>query len=175
MESIEENGIETPLSVGKDGVLGDGHRRLACAKEIGLKTVPVIKSEKRTGAEIYADNCTQKPTRGGEWLQAVSQGFPLDLVPSSTRRQIEHMQRIHPADELKNLADGGQSPAILSFARYVGRHIGDVSDGRLRQIILWFVEHNYQYKARKAIEDGCPPLTVLSAIEENRPIRVEYK
>ena len=175
LTSIESNGIESPLLVGCDGVLGDGHRRLACAIKLGYKTVPVIKSINRTGAQIYSDNSTQKPTRGAEWLQAVTHGYPIIYVPTKYRTNIQHMQRIHSARELLNIADMGQSPTIIQFARFVGNHIGDTSDAMLRKIILWFIKHGIQYKARKAIEDGCDPATVLQAIEEDRPIAIIYK
>lgn len=175
MDSIEENGIEMPLHLGKDGILGDGHRRLACAQTLGIQEVPVIRSSTRTGAEIYGGNCTQKATRGAEWLQAVAQGFPISLVPQPYRGQIEHMQRIHSTDEFNAIANSGQSPYIVGFARFVGRHIGDTSDDTIRKIVLWFIKHGIQYKTRKAIEGGCPPSVVQNAITQDRPVTVVYQ
>lgn len=39
--SIRENGIQEPLAISNDHVLLSGHRRLAAAKCLGLKAVPV--------------------------------------------------------------------------------------------------------------------------------------
>lgn len=39
--SIRDNGIQEPLAVSADGYLLSGHRRLAAARYLGLKTVPV--------------------------------------------------------------------------------------------------------------------------------------
>ena len=174
-DSIEEHGIEVPLIIGSYGVLGDGHRRLACARELGLEVVPVVRSKTRTSWDIYADNSTQRPTRASEWLQAVVKGFPIDMVPIKHRRHIADVMRVHPRDELIRMANIGQSPTIINFARRVGRHIGDTSDPMLRKIDNWFIKHGVQYKTRKAIEDGCTPDTVFRAIEEDRPIMVVYQ
>ena len=39
--SIEELGVQEPLTLSSDGFLLSGHRRLAAAKYLGLETVPV--------------------------------------------------------------------------------------------------------------------------------------
>ncbi len=174
MDDIAENGIEVPLIIGSDGILGDGHRRLYCAKHLGIKKVPVIRS-KRTSIELYTINKTQKPTRGGEWLQAVHQGFPIDLVPKRYRREIENLQRVLSKDEFSEIAENGKSPTVMQFARFVGRFVGDTSDDMLRRIVKWFYKHGMQYKARKAIEEGASPQVILRAINEDRPIIVIYK
>lgn len=41
-ESIKAYGFEQPIVVDKDGVIIIGHTRLAAAKKLGLKTVPVV-------------------------------------------------------------------------------------------------------------------------------------
>lgn len=42
LESIREHGILVPLVVTSAGLLLDGHRRLECARELGIENVPVV-------------------------------------------------------------------------------------------------------------------------------------
>ncbi|MCY2968093.1 MAG: ParB N-terminal domain-containing protein, partial [Planctomycetota bacterium] len=44
--SIEENGVQTPLLVSRDGYVISGHQRLAAAQEAGLTEVPIIVLDK---------------------------------------------------------------------------------------------------------------------------------
>lgn len=60
MKSIQEFGFKVPIVVDKDHVILAGHTRLLAAKELGLKTVPVIVAEDldeaRAKAFRLADN-----------------------------------------------------------------------------------------------------------------------
>lgn len=39
--SIQETGIQTPILIGSDGRVWDGHHRLAVAQKLGLSEVPI--------------------------------------------------------------------------------------------------------------------------------------
>lgn len=46
MASIQETGIQTPIHLGDDGRVWDGHHRIYAAYRLGIQTVPVIFSAK---------------------------------------------------------------------------------------------------------------------------------
>lgn len=52
--SIAEFGFQSPIIIDKDNVIIAGHTRLAAAKKIGLKKVPVIVADKLTTAQVKA-------------------------------------------------------------------------------------------------------------------------
>ena len=52
-ESIAKDGIKSPLFINTDGVLLDGHTRFGIAKDLGVKTVPVIVKQFSDELEEY--------------------------------------------------------------------------------------------------------------------------
>jgi len=176
-KAIEESGEIYPIQIGKDGILGDGHRRLACAKALGWELIPAIRSKTRTSVEIYLanDGRVSRSTKGAEWFQAVEQGFPLDMVPAGSRNYIAYLYKILKSTEIKSMVKSGQSPTIANFTRRVMDHIGSDDPDMARKVCIWLYKHGIQYPVRKALEDGCPPETVIAAIEADRPIIREYK
>ena len=54
LASIETNGIITPVVVNSASVIVDGHLRVECAKKLGLRSVPIVRVEHLTDAELRA-------------------------------------------------------------------------------------------------------------------------
>jgi len=65
--SIREFGWQQPLVVDKNDVLVIGHGRLLAAKKLGLKTVPVIKTEDLTDEQIRALRLADNKTNESDW------------------------------------------------------------------------------------------------------------
>jgi hypothetical protein len=174
-DSISEHGILCPLMVGKDGVLADGHRRLLCAVELGIETVPVIFLELNASDAYIQVNDSQKASTSADKIQAVDQGLPLESLDQKSRRDIIRLMTIMGDDGFSMLADRGRGLTVLRDAIRVARHIGFKSNKDLRTIILWFEKWGMQYKTRKAIEKGSvSPDVVRAAILENRPLQERY-
>ncbi len=177
LEQIGESGEMTPLEIGTDGILGDGHRRLACARILEWEKVPTLKSKTRTSYQMFLanDGRVTKSTKGAEWLQAVNQGYPLEHVPPSAKNYISYLYDILDQDDINAMATLGKSPSIVQVVRKVVAHIGASENAEKRRILLWIYRHGIQFATRKAIEDGCPPEVVIEAIEEDRPIQIIYE
>jgi hypothetical protein len=81
--------IDQPILIGCDGLIGDGHRRLAAALAAGLAEVPVYYSS-RTSVEIMAtsNNLALVWTKQN-WLQAWKAGFPSDWLPSKLQEILK--------------------------------------------------------------------------------------
>jgi hypothetical protein len=166
-------GIIVPLVISGDNVLADGHRRLAIAKELGMETVPVVRHTMPVADLWRTLNGATRPVTAKTWMEAVHDGMPLESVPDAQQRLIGDLIRIVGRRAFDALSDKSRSPHILSQARMVGRHCGDLGDRFLKKVILWFEAHEMQLAARKAVDAECPPEVLIAAIEENRPIR-EY-
>lgn len=52
--SIKEFGFKVPIIVDKNGIVVAGHTRLKAAKDLGMKTVPVIVADDLTEAQVKA-------------------------------------------------------------------------------------------------------------------------
>lgn len=65
--SLEEFGWQQPLVVDKDNVLIIGHGRLAAAKKLGLKEVPVVTADNLTEEQVKALRLADNKTAESEW------------------------------------------------------------------------------------------------------------
>ena len=65
--SIREFGFRQPIVVDADNVVVIGHGRLLAAKELGLETVPVVKADDLTEAQIKALRLADNKTNESEW------------------------------------------------------------------------------------------------------------
>lgn len=169
--SIQEFGILQPLITTGDYELADGHRRLACAKALGLTEVPVYSVRGHSVSRLWGgSNKGLRPVRARTWLSAVDGGLDIDDVAPGEHFRISELQRILQDDEFHILADSNRSPAIYSEARSIAKYLGESGDDFLRCVILWLNTHRMRYIVRRLREDNVPPEIVLEAINQNRPL-----
>jgi hypothetical protein len=170
--------ILSPVHIGKDDILADGHRRVAVAKELGWETVPAILHPDTPADRLWVQlNAASMPLSAPQWLAAVYYGLPLDieLMPMSIRRRIENLSELLDREELSRLIELGRSPTIVDTARYVTRYCDRGNDPVfLKKTILWFIENQSQFSARRAIADECPTDLLIEAIEEGRSIHSQW-
>lgn len=65
--SIREFGFRQPIVVDADNVVVIGHGRLLAAKKLGLETVPVVRADDLTEAQIKALRLADNKTNESEW------------------------------------------------------------------------------------------------------------
>ena len=77
--SIRRFGWKQPLVVDRDGVVVIGHCRLAAAKKLGLETVPVVRADDLTEAQVKALRLADNKTNESGWdftaLEAELDGY----------------------------------------------------------------------------------------------------
>lgn len=170
-DSIERRGIIVPLVVTADGHVVDGHRRLACAKALGLANVPVIVVD--DDASIYAEmNETTRRYTPAQWLLAYSRGA---AVPERIRVKIEKLAEIVGRDGILDLAERRVSPAIYDLAMYAARYCEDTTPEFIRTVIAWLLGHRSSFAVRRAISDMASPLAIVKAIKEDRDLSIEWR
>jgi ParB-like chromosome segregation protein Spo0J len=113
--SIVEFGFTNPILVASDAGIIAGHGRLAAAKDLGLKEVPVVVldhlSDAQRRAYVLADN-----------KLALNAGWDVDMLAS----EIEELQAVKfdlsllgwSADELKGLAEDGWASDIEAVEKH---------------------------------------------------------
>lgn len=173
MASIATNGIMTPIAITEGYEIGDGHRRVVCAKALNLETIPARMYYGMTTAEIWCSlNASQMSMTPAQWWEAVVHGLPLESkdIPRSLQRLIGELQVLLEPETIWGLVDRGVSPKILDTAKYVGRYMGWTEPEQVAKIIKWFALHETQFKARRIVSDQHDPEILIEAVESMRNI-----
>lgn len=163
------------LLLGRDGILGDGHRRLAALKMNGVETVEIEVDQERTALEIYRDRGSAKSPTPKQIAQAALRGLSIEFFPPRQRANAETLIRLVGQEGLDYVIskDGQVSLTVhrqlSAFLSWLDRR--NDQDFALK-LLRWMVEHRSQRALRILIEtSSITPRTVIRAVEENRRIR----
>lgn len=149
-EDIKGRGVVVPLIVSDTGEVIDGHRRLACAQQLGIKIVPVMRVPPDVDAsELYcALNETSRKLSSREWLCRYQYGGG---VPRRLRARLGRLREIGGDALLNRIAAEGLSPtSILNIAHQIAHHVGKPASDTtfLRDAIAWVIDGRRQWPAR---------------------------
>ncbi len=165
-------GILQPLILARGDILADGHRRLAVARELGYQRVPVRRLHEFEPDELWARlNAGTLSVSKKTWGQAVRYGLTTEVVPLSTKNQIAELIRLLGKRRYDDLIDNKRSPGILYWAVRLSRYCEDDSDKWIKSCLIWLDDHNQQLNVRIAMQQSCPPETIIRAVKENRPLQ----
>lgn len=102
-DSIEENGINTPLELSSDYYVISGHRRLAAARHVGLEQVPAfIRSDITIGEMDDAERTlllternrgTRVKSDSEMYLESAAQVDPEEAIRTVEARRTEHFNK----------------------------------------------------------------------------------
>ena len=178
VQVLAAGGILSPVHIDGNGVLADGHRRVAVARELQMETVPAfIWPEWKAEALWVWLNAGSMDITPSQWFAAVFHGLPLDTanMPMSIRRRIERLSELLDNEELARLIELGRSPTIIDTAAYVARYCErDGDPAFLKRTINWFIDTQSQFSARRAIGEEAPPDLIIEAIEEGSQIHSQW-
>lgn len=178
MQGIKDlGGIVYPLIVSSDNRLIDGHRRLTCAKKLGIKEVPCIVLPLELQRAWIVLNDTQLPIMGGGWTEIVYHGVSIANLPPKQRRALQQIYDLVGDDGIEAMATKARpmSPHVLSWAKRICRYIDDTTDEMLGMTLFWLIKHNMQKPARFAIEAGIAPNVLARSIKSDKPIRQTWE
>lgn len=172
--SIRLRGILVPVVLDEDYRLIDGHRRVACAKALGITTVPAVIVPVRGAAanSLYAEMIdTSRKVTGREATQMHLFG---GIAPRRHRAALEFVERCLGRNGLVDIAAKKLSAtSLLTEARAICRYTGTDpdNDAWMRQVLHWLIDGHRQAMAHGAIADRIPPKDLLRAIERGADIR----
>ncbi len=176
MSSVAANGMPVPIVITEDKHVGDGHRRLACAKLLGWTEVPAVVWPGKTAEQIWSTlNAHQMNMTAAQWLEAVVCGMSIDQpeIPRRLANDIRELLEILDQDTVWRLIEEGRSPDILSTAKYINRKIEWSDREHLVATIKWLIEYNASNKARNIISGAYDVGILAEAIESNRDFDFE--
>lgn len=174
--SMEEHGfIEAfPIICNQDGVVADGHRRLAVAKMLGIEKVPVLYVNGNMSLEEYwSMNSISESPSATEVLDAYTKG--MNILPEKHKNNILLLQAVLGGKrQLKELFRKGTfTPAIYHYAKRIANYCSRCDDNQfIVEAITWLVDKKMQKNARFAMDADCDPAIIISAIEEGRTLNI---
>lgn len=176
MGSIASHGMPVPIVITDDFDVGDGHRRLACAKSLGWETVPAVVWHGKTAQEIWSIlNAHQMNMTPAQWLEAVVCGMSIDQpeIPRPLANTIRELIDLVDEDVLFQIVEEGKSPEILKTAKFVGNKLGWSDKDHTVKTIRWFLEFDGQAKARAVIMGGYDLDVLGECIESGKDFEFE--
>lgn len=176
MGSIASNGMPVPIVITENMEVGDGHRRLACAKALKWPTVPAVVWKGKTAQEIWSIlNAHQMSMTPAQWLEAVVCGMSIDQpeIPRSLANTIRELLDILDDETVWQIVEEGKSPEILKTAKFVNNKIGWSDKEHTVKTIQWFLAFDGQAKARAVITGGYEIDILAECIENNRDFDFE--
>jgi len=175
LADIEESGqIFVPLIMTSAHELIDGHRRLACAELLEMKTVPAVIREMtpEERQRAYASiNSTSQSMRSSDALQVWLRSP--DAIPATRAMAFEAMQARLGRPMVKKMADKSYSPYLYTLAIRIAGYCGIDSDAFIKKTVAWLMSHNAQSQVRMAMTMDQPASTLARAIERNQTLRMK--
>jgi len=161
------------IVLGRDGKLGDGHRRYAVMKILGITECEAEIDEEKNGAEIWRDRNSGKPLNTRQETEALRLGHDLAFVTPRTRKNAEKIMKMAGQDGYELVVASGMSlgleDSLGRALRFMNRN-GDLEWGYTT--LAWIIKHKMQRTLRHAIEDGkYKPSQLIKAIQQDRAIR----
>jgi hypothetical protein len=167
--AIQEVGfIIQPLILSMDDLLLDGHRRLACAIDLGWKEVPVIHRDLAVG-QFAMINSTQQRMSGRQQLEVGLAGGGYGPV---MRRHLDEIRLVGGDEMIEQIFAEKISPTVIVTGKAARQYCGlDRKDSAVMKIIMdWLISGHRQYQVRIAMTGGIPPQKLWKAIIENRDV-----
>lgn len=174
LESMRRYGFlsEFPIITDPHGHVIDGHRRLACAKLLGIKRVPCVVSNINPAdlwGEICQDSRPLSPTEAG-----VAYLHGLDPLPTKHAKKVGDFIALAGQDTFEYVVNNGYSYTILAQAKGIANFCNKSSeDGFVRKTLYWLIKHRMQYLVRSAITHNfATPRGLAERIEADAPLQV---
>jgi hypothetical protein len=174
MRSLDKYGILCPISIDKNNVIIDGHRRVAGAKELGWDTIPAITiTSDASSDELYSTiNTTARRMNGNEQLYVWLRN-PL-AVAEATQRLCQKAQDDLGRDLLIKMARSGFSITMYRWAMEIRAYLGNERPAFMKKIVNWLLKHRNTKVVHSLISLKQPPEVILKAINEDKPIAARY-
>lgn len=175
-ESIRQYGIIEPLIVSPDGLVINGHRRLACAIDLGLSEVLCVVTNRNAQQSWTESVVNQQGINGRQIIQATAQGLDPVYLPQSIADAVLDLQDLAGPELYEEMAETGVSTYVRKAVNDACRYTGDDSHDWRARVLRWIVRHKMQLTVRKAIESD--PLNeeggrerMRSAINRDVPLK----
>ena len=165
--NIKTHGLITPVVLSKNLVIIDGHRRLNCLKDLGVKKVNAIVHETVTNRNydtmfVAANENTMTITPAQEAERYLAGA----KVSERTKNVIAELEKVGGRPFIKRIVADKKSPmtyhiALQQFQNYTKQTKRSV----LRKVVYWMLNVGSAYKLKSAMSDFIPVEVLVNSIE----------
>lgn len=158
-----------PVIIGREDVMGDGHRRLCAAKAANIPHVPALRVDMAADVIWAVENGRRRTVTSAESLEAATLG--LTYLPDQHSKSVQEIIAVVGMEQLKQDYMIGVSPHILSWAKRTATYIGHDNDkAMIANIVLWLRKHEMQRRVRGAMDAEVDPSVILGYIMIDKPL-----
>jgi hypothetical protein len=142
------------LLVGKDGVLGDGHRRRAALLLCGVESFWVEIDSERNGVDIFTSRASARKATSQNMTEAYIAGLPEENLPPAARRNLVTLRRLAGDEAIEFLKKypGSSSFGIHKEVRRVMKFCGMRDQSFGFSVMRWLVLQRTQRDVRNWIQ-----------------------
>lgn len=175
VKSLAAIGLIDPITITKDGMIINGHRRVAAAKELGWETIEaIVYIGEASPEEVYAQvNATALKLNGHQNLQVYLHNP--NAVTERARSNFAREAERYGVAMLKELAAKGMSLNILRTARRVAAYLDIEDDKQTKTIAKWLILYRNSRMVHAYIETQQAARPLLLAINANKAMKAVYR
>ena len=165
--NIKTHGLITPIVLSKNLVVIDGHRRLNCLKDLGVRKVNAIIHETVTNRNYDTmfvaaneNSMTITPAQEAERYLAGAK------ISKRTEKVIKELETVAGRPFIKRIVANKKSPTTYYIAlKQFQNYTKQVKRSVLRKVVYWMLNVGSAYKLKAAIGDFIPIDLLMNAIE----------
>jgi hypothetical protein len=169
MSSMKRDGFwkNRPIDITQKNIIIDGHRRVTCALELKIFTIPAYVHDGKAEELWSKFNSAVRVPSSRELYWAAANGLTV-LPNTSGGRHLQSIINTYGMDMIRYCSEHGVSRSVFQYARSTATYLGHEGDTEyIRKIVYWLVDHRYVRFIRLVMEDGVPKSRIAEAIEKN--------
>ena len=174
--NIKANGLIVPVVLSKNLVVIDGHRRLSCLKDLGIRKVNAIVHETVTNRNydkmfVAANESSMTITPAQEAERYLAGA----LVSKSTANIIAELEKIGGRSFIKRIVADRKSPVTYFIAlRQFQNYTKQTKRSILRKVVYWMLNVGSAYKLKLSISEFIPIDMLMEAINTKTPLTTKW-
>jgi len=170
VESLRANGIQQPLLVDRTGRVMDGWRRRMAARQLQLKSVPVITRPTEEASLIFITSLANRRHLTKSAIAYLS--YP-HLVDEFERRKALHLEKLakSPVNPLPHSMRQGRSATAAALAETIGISTRLMEEARHLHKVFAEDKKAYEFQVQGGARDGEAEEMTLKDYFEPRILR----
>lgn len=173
MKSIEEEGLIYPVAISEEGIVIDGHRRLAACKMLGWDEVPCLVLKNKNRSKLYAEINATPEMMSGHQVLTVYLHEPEAVSPRTRALIARHEERYGKA-ALKRVAKAGMSFYIMSTADRISSYCEDDSTEFRKKALNWVVNNRNNRLVKNYMTMKQPAAPLWQMVAHNKPLTLAF-
>jgi|TARA_R100000501_G_C2607398_1_gene102778 hypothetical protein len=165
--NIKTHGLITPVVLSKNLVVIDGHRRLNCLKDLGVRKVNAIVHDTVTNRNydtmfVAANENTMTITAAQEAERYLAGA----KISEKTKNMIVELEKVGGRSFIKRIVADRKSPTTYYIAlRQFQNYTKQTKRSVLRKVVYWMLNVGSAYKLKAGISDFIPVDLLMNAVE----------